>query len=103
MLTIVVHAKVKEECLNEYLEMASLLTRETRGKRKGCISYSFNQRQDVPTEFVLYEQWKSQEDLDSHIDELIKLLGPAKQGGLLPERLVDMYESGHPCYYTEIE
>jgi len=42
MLTIMVHAKIKEEKLPEYLEMAALLTNETKGKRPGCISYSFN-------------------------------------------------------------
>lgn len=30
MLTIMIHAKIKEEKLVEYLEMARLLTRETK-------------------------------------------------------------------------
>lgn len=103
MLTIMVHAKIKEELLQEYLEMASLLTKETRNKRKGCISYSFCQRVDKPTEFVLFEQWENQEALDKHIEQLVKLLGPPIPGGLLPEKLVNMYESGIPCYYNVIE
>ena len=103
MLTIMIHAKIKEECLGEYLEIASMLTRETKGKRKGCISYSFNQRRDKPTEFVLYEQWESQEDLVEHIKQLVVLLGPPEPGGLLPEKLVNMYESGFPYYYNVIE
>ena len=74
MLTIMVHARIKEDKLPEYLEMAALLTEETKGKRPGCISYSFNQSLESPTEFVLYEQWKSQEHLDNHIQELCKLL-----------------------------
>ncbi len=97
-----VRAKVKKELLDEYLEMASLLTDETQGKRQGCISYSFNQRLDDPTEFVLYEQWETQEDLDEHIRRLIVLLGPPKSGGLLPEKLVNMYESAIPYYYKVI-
>lgn len=61
MLTIMIHARVKREKLAEYTEMAALLTDETRGKRPGCISYSFNQNIESPTEFVLYEQWENQE------------------------------------------
>lgn len=103
MLTIMVHAKIKKEFLNEYLEMASRLTRETRNKRNGCISYSFCQRTDAPTEFVLYEQWESQEALDEHIKQLVLLLGPPPPGGILPEKLLNMYESGIPYYYNVIE
>lgn len=103
MLTIIVHARVKEECLDEYLETAALLTRETKGKRRGCIAYSFNQRQDKPAEFVLYEQWESEADLNEHIRQLAVLLGPPKPGGLLPEKLVSMYASATPVYYTEIQ
>lgn len=98
-----IHAKVKEECLSDYLEVAVLLTRETKGKRKGCVSYSFNQRQNEPTEFILYEQWQSEEDLNNHIAALVELLGPPKPGGILPERLANMYESGTPYYYNVIE
>ena len=103
MLTIMIHAKIKKEFLDEYIEMASLLTKETKNKRKGCISYSFNQRTDQPTEFVLYEQWENQEALDAHIEELKVLLGPPSPGNLLPEKLINMYESGIPYYYNVIE
>ena len=97
-----IHAKIKKEMLNEYIQMASLLTKETRNIRKGCIAYSFNQRIDEPTEFIIYEQWESQEALDEHIKHLAILLGPPAPGGSLPEKLVNMYESGIPYYYNEI-
>ncbi|MEI8631315.1 antibiotic biosynthesis monooxygenase [Vibrio sp. PP-XX7] len=102
MLTIMVQAKIKEEKLPEYLEMAELLTCETKGKRPGCISYSFNQSLETPTEFVLYEQWESQESLDNHIRELSKLLGQPKPGYLLPEKLMEMYEWAKPVFYREV-
>ena len=102
MLTIMIQARIKEDRLEEYLEMAALLTRETRGKRPGCISYSFNQSIESPTEFVLYEQWKTQEDLDNHIQALCKLLGQPEPGKLLPEKLLTMYESPKPIFYREI-
>ena len=103
MLTIMVHAKIKQEYLTEYLEMASLLTHETRNRRKGCITYSFCQRTDKPTEFVLFEQWENQQALDAHIEALIKLLGAPAPGQLLPEKLMKMYDSGVPYYYNEIQ
>ena len=37
MLTIMIHAKVKADQLDEFIELAALLTRETRGKRPGCL------------------------------------------------------------------
>ena len=102
MLTIMIQARIKEDRLEEYLEMAALLTRETRGKRPGCISYSFNQSIESPTEFVLYEQWETQEALDNHIQALCKLLGQPEPGKLLPEKLLAMYESAMPIFYREI-
>ena len=102
MLTIMIQAKIKEDRLEEYLEMAALLTRETKGKRPGCISYTFNQSVESPTDFVLYEQWERQEDLDNHIQELCKLLGQPQPGKLLPEKLLTMYESAKPIFYREI-
>ncbi len=103
MLTIMVQATVKEECLEEFLATAALLTSETRGKRRGCTNYSFNQREDSPTEFVLFEQWQSEADLNNHIAALIDLLGPPPPGGLLPERLIRMYKTATPYYYRVIE
>ena len=103
MLTIMIHATIKEEYLDEYIELASFLTRETRNKTEGCISYAFNQRQDKPTEFVIFEQWENQEALDEHIRHLVTLLGPPRDGDSLPEKLITMYDSGIPYYYTVIE
>lgn len=102
MLTIIAQLKVKTDKLEEYLPLISMLTNNTVGKRKGCITYSFNQRRDAPTEFVLYEQWESQEDLDNHIHYLISLLGPSNSGGILPKKLMDMYESGQSYYYDVV-
>jgi len=97
MLTIMVHAKVKKEMLGEYLDLISILTEKTT--KKGCNFYTFNQNKDDPTDFVLYEQWKSQEDLDNHIEELFELLGPAKPGQPIPFKLMNMYEKATPVFY----
>lgn len=92
-----IHATVKQEMLDEYLELLKILVRETT--KKGCLSYAFNQSKNEPTEFVLYEQWETQEDLDNHIIELFNILGPAKPGDPIPEKLMNMYEKATPVFY----
>jgi len=93
-----IHAKVKHEMLNDYLDLIKVLIKETT--KKGCLIYAFNQSQDEPTEFVLYEQWESQADLDNHINELFEILGPAKPGDPIPEKLMNMYENATPIFYN---
>jgi len=101
VLTVMVHAKIKEEMLGEYLDLIRMLSRETT--KKGCLTYSFNQNREVPTEFVLYEQWENQEALDNHIKELFAILGPAKPGYPVPEKLMNMYETAKPVFYNVVE
>jgi len=95
-----IHAKVKKALLSEYLDIIKLLTEKTT--KQGCIAYSFNQSIEEPTEFVLYEQWDSQEDLDNHIKELFVILGPAKQGEPIPEKLMRLYEKVTPVFYNVV-
>ena len=101
MLTIMIHAKIKKEMLDDYLDLIKELIRKT--SKKGCITYSFNQRKDDPTEFVVYEQWQSQTDLDNHIQELFDILGPARQGDPIPEKLMNMYEKATPVFYDVVK
>lgn len=100
MLTAMIHAKVKQDMLDEYLALIKLLIKETM--KKGCLHYSFNQSKEEPTDFVLYEQWESQTDLDNHINELFAILGPAKAGDPIPEKLMNMYEKATPVFYNVI-
>ena len=100
MLTIMIHAKIKYEMLNAYLDLINMLSKETT--KKGCLRYSFNQSKDDSTEFVLYEQWESQTDLDNHINELFDILGPAKLGDPVPEKLMNMYEKVNLVYYDVV-
>lgn len=102
MITVIVNAKVKPYLLDEYIEMASLLTKESRS-RDGCISYVFNQSIEKETDFSLFEQWASEEHLNSHIEALIDLLGAPEPGGMLPAKLINMYESAEPKFYRSIE
>lgn len=95
-----IHAKVKQQKLTEFLRIISLLVEQT--SKKGCISYAFNQNRDIPTEFVLYEQWESQNALDVHINELFDILGPARLGEPIPAKLMDMYEKVEPVFYNVV-
>ena len=100
MLTIMIHAKIKEDRLSDYMDMVKFLTDST--SKVGCINYSFNQNAQSSTEFVLYEQWESQEHLDRHIGELFELLGPANTGEPIPIKLMELYESANPVYYNVV-
>ena len=102
MITVMINATVKPNRLGDFLELAAQLTSDSR-KRKGCVSYIFNQRLDNPTEFVLYEQWASQPDLDLHIQALVDQYGAPEPGEILPEKLLNMYEKAEPIYYEAIE
>ena len=103
MLTIMINVTIREGLLDNFIEMASLITRETRGKHQGCISYSFNQRIDSPREFVLHEQWESETALNNHMKKLVELIGPERPNTQLPEKLLSMYEKGEAVYYNELE
>ncbi|NQZ81087.1 MAG: antibiotic biosynthesis monooxygenase [Colwellia sp.] len=100
MLTIMIHAKVYESKISEFLDLINLLVEKT--SKKGCIAYTFNQNMDKLTEFVLYEQWESQEALDVHITELFDILGPARPGEPIPAQLMDMYEEVKPVFYNVV-
>ncbi|PKG38279.1 putative quinol monooxygenase [Psychromonas sp. Urea-02u-13] len=102
MITVLINATIKPAYIEEFKQIASLLTKESR-RRRGCVYYSFNQRIDSPNEFVLYEQWQSQSDLDAHIQALIVLLGPPRTGEMLPKKLLNMYEKAEPVFYNTIE
>jgi hypothetical protein len=95
-----IHAKVKKEKLDEYLDLVQMLTKKTT--KKWCLFYTFNQNKDDPTDFVLYEQWESQTDLDNNIKELFDILGPAKPERPIPDKLMDMYEKAIPVFYNGV-
>jgi len=97
MLTIMIHAKIKRDKLQEYISLIKFLSQKTT--KKGCQFYAFHQNQADPTDFVLYEQWENQAALDDHFKELLEILGPAKPGYPVPEKLMDMYESANPVFY----
>jgi len=101
MLTIIVRAKIKEEKLSEYVEMAEVVAAMAK-ERPGCVSYSFNQNINSPTEFIVYEQWQSKEPMQDHIKALYRLYGDPEPGQPMPKKILEMYESAEPAFYNVI-
>lgn len=84
---VVLIAKLKaEEGLEEGLltELCSLV--EASQKEEGCIQYTLHRFMDVPTDFVIYEIWKSQKSLDEHMLQPHYLNFAFKSASMLAEQ-----------------
>ncbi len=99
MLTIFFYITIKNGLEDEFSEMAKRLTRITREEDDGCLAYIFHQQLGSKSEYLLYEQWESQQHLDDHLAHLRDLLGPARPGEALPESLLSMCESTRSVLY----
>ncbi len=51
----------------------------------GCIHYDLHQSKEDPSRFMFYENWKSQEDLDEHLQMPYLKTFREKAGNLLAE------------------
>jgi quinol monooxygenase YgiN len=51
-------------------ELHALLVKQVEPTRKeaGCINYDFHVDAEDPCVFVFYENWRSQADLDAHLE-----------------------------------
>ncbi len=66
-VSVMVRFKTKEG-MGERLQKAALgLIPKTR-QESGCIDYYFHADENDPNSFMFYENWKSQTDLDEHLD-----------------------------------
>ena len=65
MIHILASFEVKNDKLQEFVELCNELIRESR-QEEGCVSY--NLQQDIKREnhFVFVEQWKSNEAIEKH-------------------------------------
>ena len=52
---------------------------------EGCINYDLHQSKENPSRFMFYENWKSQEDLDKHLQMPYLKAFREKAGDLLAE------------------
>lgn len=93
-LPIVIIARLKaEEGLEEDLltELRSLV--EASQKEEGCIQYTLHRLEDVPTDFLIYEIWKSPKSLDEHTLQPHYLNFSLKAASMLAEQpTIDKFE-----------
>lgn len=66
MLTIVARLTVNEPAVPAFLAALGPLVAATRAEA-GCHLYEFNQSNDDPRVFVVYEKWADQAALDLHM------------------------------------
>lgn len=62
---LVISMTIKPECRNEVMTALETMITETR-KEKGCIAYFLMEKENSPNDFILIEEWASQEDLTNH-------------------------------------
>lgn len=64
-IRVLVGCRIEPEDLQDALDVYRELISKTR-REVGCISYELLQMRESPHEFVLAEEWASQEHLDAH-------------------------------------
>lgn len=65
MIVTIVHIRVKEAHLEAFID-ATLLNHKQSRKEAGNLRFDFLQDAEDPTKFVLYEVYRSEEDVASH-------------------------------------
>jgi len=74
MIIVAGSVSIKPEHLDEAIQIAQNLSKETRNEA-GCISYHFSTSLDDPNTLLIFEQWESAEALEQHFqtDHMKKL------------------------------
>lgn len=85
-LTVLARVKAKAEKLQQVEKTLAGLIGPTR-QEPGCISYTLHQSNDDPCVFVFVEVWRSQADLDEHLQKPYLQAFVAEAGELLAEPL----------------
>ncbi len=65
MIKIVARRKIKPECENAFLTLASELAKASNNE-EGCAGYTLNRCREDEHLFAFIEYWKDQEAIDSH-------------------------------------
>ena len=87
MLKVVAEQFVKEECLEQFKELAKVMVEKTVTLDEGCISYALCQNVDNPLHCSMIEEWESKEMLDKHLQaphflEIVPKLGEFCTGSI---------------------
>jgi len=67
MVTVIARNYVKDEHIDEVLEITVPLIEATR-KEDGCIAYELFQQTEDPSKFVFVETWTSKAALTAHME-----------------------------------
>lgn len=65
MITIVANFKVKQECIEQFKQLARICVRNTR-KERGNLSYKIFQGRCTPNEFTFIEEWLNDVAIEAH-------------------------------------
>lgn len=66
MVKVIAKFLVKEEKVEEFLKLASVLVEESR-KEEGCVSYNLLQDVSNPQTLIMVEEWESAKILKTHM------------------------------------
>lgn len=58
---------VKEECIEEF-KKATIENQQNSRKEDGIVAFEFFQCKDDVNKFLLYEGYRSEEDMDKHLE-----------------------------------
>lgn len=83
-VTVLALFKAKPGLEEEVKRELMALQGPTRSE-EGCINYDLHQSQEDASRFMFYENWKSQEDLDKHLQMPYLTAFRGKAGDLLAE------------------
>ncbi len=64
LATFTVHPEHEEEALAGLRDLV-----ERSNEEEGCLHYALQRPRDRPGELVIIERWRSQEDLDEHLQK----------------------------------
>ncbi|MDF2800754.1 MAG: hypothetical protein K0S61_657 [Anaerocolumna sp.] len=80
MIKVVAKNYIREDKIEEFLELTRVLIEETNSKDTGCIEYNLFKDSKESNVFTFIEAWESYEDLNQHMKakhflELVPKLG----------------------------
>lgn len=67
MVKVVAKNFIKADRMNEFIETAEMLVRETVQNDTGCIRYELFQDLSNPQVLTIIEEWEDQSSLDAHM------------------------------------
>lgn len=91
MLSLVAHLRARPGLEQELARTMTALVGPSRAE-EGCIDYHLHQGNDDPRVFVVYENWRSREDLEEHFEKpYLKAFFERKDELLSDEIRIDFY------------